>query len=201
MSPLVHWTAHALTKFGSDPVTGALALTMAACLFISGHRRAAAAVGVTFFVAVVLLALSKFALFSRCEDVSILYGLKSPSGHSALSFVVYGFLAAFVSGAFSDWRRFVPYIAAGTLIALIAASRVMIGVHTPSDVLAGLALGGAVTLSGWRVFMKGQTVRLSWKTFLLVVLLVVTAMYGVHFSAEGTLRTLADYFRKQLPCP
>jgi undecaprenyl-diphosphatase len=66
-----------------------------------------------------------------------------PSGHSASA-------AAFATGVALEW----PLLAApvGALAAGVAASRVVTGVHYPSDVLAGTALGlgaGVLTLWWW----------------------------------------------------
>lgn len=66
-----------------------------------------------------------------------------PSGHSASA-------AAFAAGVALEW----PLLAApvGVLAGGVAASRVVTGVHYPSDVLAGIALGlgaGVLTLWWW----------------------------------------------------
>jgi len=61
-----------------------------------------------------------------------------PSGHSLLSFCFYGALAAIVTRRIE--RRLFQVIVwtfAGSLVALIGLSRIYLGVHYPSDVLAG----------------------------------------------------------------
>jgi undecaprenyl-diphosphatase len=63
-----------------------------------------------------------------------------PSGHAFISLCFYGMLAAWWIRARSDWlRRSVVSLAATGGILLIGASRVYLGVHYPSDVLAGYA--------------------------------------------------------------
>ncbi len=62
------------------------------------------------------------------------YGWSFPSSHAANSFAAGTFLAL-------RFRRFRPILA---LSALVAYSRVYVGVHWPSDVLAGAALGAAI---------------------------------------------------------
>jgi membrane-associated phospholipid phosphatase len=76
-----------------------------------------------------------------------------PSGHSASA-------AAFAAGVALEW----PLLAApvGVLAAGVAASRVATGVHYPSDVLAGAALGlgaGALTLWWWPRTVLGPARR------------------------------------------
>lgn len=63
-----------------------------------------------------------------------------PSGHSLSSFCFYGVLAAIISTRVE--RRFlkaVIWAGAFLLIALIGLSRIYLGVHYPSDVVAGYA--------------------------------------------------------------
>jgi undecaprenyl-diphosphatase len=61
-----------------------------------------------------------------------------PSGHSLLSFCFYGVLAAILTARIE--RRFfqvIIWICAFLLVAAIGFSRIYLGVHYPSDVLAG----------------------------------------------------------------
>ena len=70
-----------------------------------------------------------------------------PSGHAALSAAVYLTMAALLAGEAPNpsARRFM--LAAGALVTLlVGATRVLIGVHYPSDVLAGWVLGSAWAL-------------------------------------------------------
>ena len=63
-----------------------------------------------------------------------------PSGHSFISLCFYGILTYWWFRARSDFfQRAVVLMASGSGIALIGASRVYLGVHYPSDVLAGYA--------------------------------------------------------------
>jgi undecaprenyl-diphosphatase len=63
-----------------------------------------------------------------------------PSGHAFIALCFYGILASWWIRARSDWfRRAVVSLTATQAILLIGASRVYLGVHYPSDVLAGFA--------------------------------------------------------------
>ena len=65
-----------------------------------------------------------------------------PSGHSLLSSVTYFTLAALVTWTTPRWRTKIFLLtAAGVLVALIGISRVYLGVHYPTDVLAGWCVG------------------------------------------------------------
>ncbi len=70
-----------------------------------------------------------------------------PSGHAAVSVAVYGALALAVLHRPHPPSRAVVVTTTVLLVALVALSRVALGVHYPSDVLAGLALGAACLLA------------------------------------------------------
>ena len=66
-----------------------------------------------------------------------------PSGHAMESFVVYGMLAYFAVLALRSWKARVAVVCGATLLVmLIGFSRIYLGVHYFSDVLAGYAAGG-----------------------------------------------------------
>lgn len=80
-----------------------------------------------------------------------------PSGHAMESFVVYGMLAYFAVLALKSWRaRTAVVFGTALLVLLIGLSRMYLGVHYLSDVLAGYAAGG-VWLSA--LITGAETVR------------------------------------------
>lgn len=72
-------------------------------------------------------------------------GYSFPSGHSMVSFVMYGMLAYFSLFFFSKkWRaKIITIIFFSVLVLFIGLSRIYLGVHYPSDVIAGFSAGGA----------------------------------------------------------
>ena len=82
--------------------------------------------------------------------------LSYPSGHSMSAMAFYGFLI-YLSFRFSGswWLKAAAFIGFGGLILLIGISRIYLGVHYPSDVIAGF-LGGLI-----------------WVTFCVVVFTVI----------------------------
>jgi len=65
-----------------------------------------------------------------------------PSGHTMMATVLYGVLAAYLFSKTTDRRRRVLIIfTAGLLIALVGFSRIYLGAHYLSDVLAAMAEG------------------------------------------------------------
>jgi undecaprenyl-diphosphatase len=65
-----------------------------------------------------------------------------PSGHAMMSLIVYGLIAYFIySGLPQRWQRVLITSALLVLVFLIGLSRLYLGVHYLSDVLAGFAAG------------------------------------------------------------
>jgi undecaprenyl-diphosphatase len=81
------------------------------------------------------------------DPIVVEHGFSFPSGHSALGMVAYGVLAVLISRSRLPLavRRMV-IVALAVLIGLIGLSRVWLGVHYPTDVLAGWAAGGVIVL-------------------------------------------------------
>jgi undecaprenyl-diphosphatase len=92
------------------------------------------------------------AVFARARpDVVVpmttLTGYGFPSGHAMISSALYATLAALIARSVDRWRVRSYVIAAGTLITLLVGfTRIYLGVHYPSDVLAGWTSGLAWAL-------------------------------------------------------
>jgi undecaprenyl-diphosphatase len=76
-----------------------------------------------------------------------------PSGHSTASAALWLSLAM-LAASFESRRREKAFwfAVAGLVIAGVGFSRVFLGVHWPTDVLAGWVLGGCWALAGWLVW-------------------------------------------------
>ncbi|HSM83921.1 MAG TPA: phosphatase PAP2 family protein [Nodosilinea sp.] len=75
-----------------------------------------------------------------------------PSGHALGSMVLYGFLAYLLAQHFTR-QRWLVYGLATVLIGAIGLSRLYLGVHWPTDVLAGYGIG-YLWISGCIALMK-----------------------------------------------
>ena len=81
------------------------------------------------------------------------YAQSFPSGHSTASAALWLSLAM-LAASFEPRRREKAFwlAVAGVVIACVGASRVFLGVHWPTDVLAGWMLGACWALAGWLVW-------------------------------------------------
>lgn len=91
---------------------------------------------------------------------SIVYSASFPSGHSTLSAATFLTLAVLVSSLEAHRQaKALVYALALTILAAVGLSRVYLGVHWPSDVLAGWCLGSAWAFLAWVVlrWIGGRT--------------------------------------------
>ena len=84
-------------------------------------------------------------LFSRPRPIDINLitesGYSYPSGHSMMSMAFYGLLIYFISNSkLSNWKKYTLNILLSILVLLIGFSRIYLGVHFASDVIAGFSL-------------------------------------------------------------
>lgn len=102
-------------------------------------------------------------------------GYALPSGHALQSTVVYGTLAL----AAETGRRWRRVLAAGALVGIIAASRVLLGVHYLLDVLAGVAVGVVLLGATWHV-----AARRPGRALLIAVALALGAVLLAGFALQ-----------------
>ena len=113
-----------------------------------------------------------------------------PSGHVASSVVLYGFLAFLLAHGRRPRIRFAITLLAAGLLALIAFSRLYLGAHWLSDVLASLSLGTAwVALLTIAYMQHVRTERLPARALsfsaLGALFLVGTAVVGTHHATDA----------------
>ncbi len=134
------------TALGSLAVLALVTTAAAALLIAIGERRRAGVFFTTVLSAWAASQILKAAIARPRPDIFehlVAVSTKSlPSGHAMMSLVVYGALALMVPTAIAAGRARRTALWLACLAALlIGASRVLLAVHWPSDVLAGWALG------------------------------------------------------------
>jgi undecaprenyl-diphosphatase len=170
----------ALTFLGSPAV--ALAVSTVVCLLLYRRRRLvdAALLPLVLAGAELLNLVLKLSFHRPRPEVAFVHldTYSFPSGHAMISTAAYGALA-YVAWSRLQTRRAHVLLAAGTavLLALICFSRLYLGVHYLSDVLAGAA-GGVFWLS---------------------VAIALQTIYGERFAARFTDSRLDRLGRRVMP--
>ena len=150
-SPLIVQLFSTITILGNVYFIATLFAVLAISLAISGRKRAAIIVTLSFLFSFVFILVFKYH-FARprpfgCPFVNDCYSF--PSGHATMSFYAYGLLNylafRFLPLSFRHYwlLTFITII----LVILICLSRLFLGVHYPSDLIGGFFLG-----STWLLF-------------------------------------------------
>lgn len=138
--------ARAVTFLGSAWFLVPLALVVVAVLLWHGRRRSAAFVCVGVAGAIALSDTVKPLVARPRPPGPHLVTVTSaswPSGHAATACAVYGALGLVAATVIrSGAARIVLGAVVATLIVAVSLSRVLLGVHYPTDVLAGVLLAG-----------------------------------------------------------
>ena len=145
-----------VTALGSTTVLSFLVLVAAIFLWLAGRLRTALLlVGATTLGSLTVEMIKALVSRSRPDLVGRLMEETSksfPSGHAALSAIVYLTLATLLFPVLPDRRiRAFVLVVALVLTFSVGVSRVYLGVHWPSDVAAGWALGGVWAMLWWRI--------------------------------------------------
>ncbi|MBE9185469.1 phosphatase PAP2 family protein [Microcoleus sp. LEGE 07076] len=134
----------ALTFFGEPNLLLMLSVSLGIMLWVRQHRSEAITIAITGAGAVGLNMLLKqiFArdrpqLWERAVEVKF---YSFPSGHAMISMVVYGLLGYLLGSRFPK-QRWLIYSLTVVLIAAIGLSRLYLGVHWPTDIIAGYIAG------------------------------------------------------------
>ncbi len=149
-----HWLEEIMRDFTGLGGVGVLALITGAVVgffFITGRRHSAWMVAASIGSGVVVNNLLKWGFDRARPDVvphiAAVFSQSFPSGHAMLSAIVYLTLGVLVARTQTGWRikLYILSVATG-LTVLIGISRLYIGVHWPTDVLAGWVAGAAWAL-------------------------------------------------------
>jgi undecaprenyl-diphosphatase len=145
-SPGVQSVMLEITSLGTGTVVGMIVLIAGMFLWLNHHRHSAVLLMVATVGGMVLDNLLKIG-FRRPRPQIFEWGTHAssfsfPSGHAMSSVIVYGTVAYLAARLQRNVHaRVLTFVSAAIIIMMISASRVYLGVHYPSDILAGFLIG------------------------------------------------------------
>ncbi|HIK08028.1 MAG TPA: phosphatase PAP2 family protein [Trichormus sp. M33_DOE_039] len=143
-SPLLDAIMKSVTFLGEPLFFLSISSVLGINLWQNQHQREATTLGLATVGAVGLNVLFK-ELFRRSRPALWDYIVNAvhysfPSGHAMVSTAVYGCIGYILAKEFPQWRK--PILGSTTVLILaIGVSRLYLGVHWPTDILAGYAAG------------------------------------------------------------
>ena len=158
------WLENALrdiSALGSNIIV-VLATVTAATLLVMRNRQGPAVLLLVTVAAAFMLNWALKGMFDRERPDFLSYSVSVesssfPSSHAMLGAVLYLLIAAIVTREYASRQWGVLVMSIGIFIAFaIGFSRIYLGAHWPSDVLAGWALGAACALAAWQLARTPQ---------------------------------------------
>ncbi len=145
-----------VTALGGFAVLTSVTLAVAGFLWLQGNRRSMWLVLIAVAGGQVLSSLAKYGFDRPRPDIVPhaveVYTASFPSGHSMMSAVTYLTLAVLVARVQPTGALKAYVLSLAVLLTLaIGISRIYLGVHWPTDVLAGWTAGAAWALGCWLV--------------------------------------------------
>ena len=146
----------------------ALAVTVVGALFMlaTRHHRGALALALVYPVTQGAVQLVKVIVERPRPEVNgplaEAHGFSFPSAHSATSVAVYATIALIlVRASRRGHSRIAVATLAGTVVLAVGLSRVLLGAHYPTDVLAGWSFGALLASLCWLVATRVPVPRVS----------------------------------------
>lgn len=180
-----------VTDFGDAAVGVPIAAIVLLVLVASGWQRGAWAwlIAVAGCASLTVLLKLAFHLAACGFDTALPTSpVFSPSGHAALSAIVYGGLAALGGRQMPAVARRVLSGVAVLWIAMIASSRVEVHAHTPVEVIAGLAVGSGALVVLMRMLGPAQSPRARVPVLAITALLSVSLILVLPGQVQEKLR-------------
>ena len=188
------WTDPAMivvTSLGDSVVTASIALTILAWLAVHRAWRLVVVVISALILTGISVPLLKVlvhvprpeAMYSGIDTYSF------PSGHTAMAATLYALAAWLIAGGLGVRARGGVYAASLAWVLCIAVSRIYLGAHWPSDVMAGFFLGTAIVAMAAGLYRNPARdgIRASWLAIVLVLTLAVAGLVHVERSYQAQL--------------
>jgi len=155
--PWIEEMARDISALGSYAVLSVVFCAVVIYLFM-GHERAAAFWVIAAVGGGVLLSNLLKLIYERPRPELVphaarVFTTSFPSGHATLSAITYLTLGALLASLHDSLRFKVYFLSLAILLAIaVGISRIYLGVHYPTDVLAGWCVGAAWAAVCWSIF-------------------------------------------------
>ena len=156
-----------LTDIGGTEAIVILTLIVTVTMFIKKMYTAALWFGLTILISPGILVHVMKPIIGRERPEFLRLAAESthsfPSGHSTASTVFYGLLGLIlILSAQKIWQKIVIAVMTFTIILFVMSSRIYLGVHFPTDVLAGFSFGAATVLLSFMLYHLARPKFLQW---------------------------------------
>ncbi|MEM9632159.1 MAG: VTT domain-containing protein [Pseudomonadota bacterium] len=175
-----------MTTLGDGVVVTGVTVAVAAYLFgRKAWRRGIgfviAMAGTAMFVPLIKL------LLHRSRPIELYAGADAysfPSGHATLNAVLFGICAVLIAHDLKRWAKAGIFTVFATYVITIGFSRIYLGAHWMSDVLAGLLFGTAMVSAFAFVFGPIHNEKIGRATLAGIVVVTLAAFGGWHLSTS-----------------
>lgn len=198
MSPATRAFATYLSDLGDSAVIIAVLLMVTCYLLYCKCYREAKALFLSVGITGAIITTLKVVFLSCGNDV---LSIRSPSGHAAMTVAFYGMYCILMYRHLEGWKRFIPVLVIGPLILGVAATRILLNLHTTSEVIVGLLVGTGIVTAVWYMVLRGHKAAYFNTIKLLLFGCVVGAfLHGVRMPAEPLIKQYASLLQERSQC-
>ena len=183
-----------MIKTITDLGDASLLLPACAILFLvllaTNQRTAARAWALSVAVCIATVVIAKLGFEAWGSEVPALH-IRSPSGHIALSATFYGGIAMLLAGRRSFVLCLAAWFSAAALVIAIAATRLMLHLHTPEEIAVAFVIGGGSLAVLATSRPADAQIALPWAGLACVFTVLAVATHGHDLTAEPELIRIA----------
>jgi len=191
---------YAITDLGDSALMLPLAVALAVALWSQQSGAAALTWLGTLLPGLAAITALKLAGHT-CEAALANPSLVSPSGHAAFATMVYGSAGVIAARHLGGVARGLAVAVPAGVIAAVAATRLLLGLHSGLEVAIGLTIGAiSVALFAQRYRTLPPAAFRSRRAGMLLAgaVLLLVALHGERLHAEELIRTIALGLRSQV---
>jgi undecaprenyl-diphosphatase len=154
-TPVATLIMRGASAISSTPFTGLLTAIVIAAFWLKKRRKTAVFFGAALLASVITNNIIKYSIHRFRPDIAPLEDASFysfPSGHSMNSLVFYGLLLYIAHKSIKNKKLLAVFdVAAIAFVALVGFSRVYLGAHFPTDVIAGFVAGTCVLCTAIKI--------------------------------------------------